>query len=347
MQRVARLVFSSLLLIGRAYWATGQEPAPATEPAPSTELAETPAPPPLRPDAPPQELLAQSVQFFRVGFSNKKSPFQIGWGIPDKGWGPVVRDVQAKALRDSGARWLWIHNPFGAIDGEIMQHTARVRLLELAKNGDRGASRVEKTFLPTMRRLLEGKYTEGRRVGVVCYFGNAATDSTLVPILEQGDMERWQELWELSNEPVRKLAHEFPGQVMLGADSIEELPADHPHFKLLKHLHENGLPVIGEPRFLASRPHLFDFGMIKVWRQDRGGFDRSNPDIYPTRVPLATNKQIRGPRFALFRDTRPNAIDSGRMTFGHLRNALRAGATPVLDMRGLILQMQSEAARKK
>jgi len=299
--------------------------------------AETGVPlPSIEADAPADQLLSHCIQFMRVGFSDKNSPFQIGWGIPRRGWEPAIKNVQAPVLQKTGARWLWLHNPFGAFDGEIMQMTARVRVQAMAKQGDRGAKRALDTFLPTMRKLLRGEYTAGRRVGVVCYLGNAEPDRLLKPLLEQGDLDRWQALWEQSLAPVRRLAAEFPGQVMLGADSIEELQAEHPHFQLLHHLHNNGLPVIGEPRFLASRPHLFEFGMVKRWRQDRGGFDRSNPDIYPTPAPLATNKQIQGPRFALYRDSRQSAIDSGKMSLAHIRSALRAGAHPVLDMRTLL-----------
>ena len=292
--------------------------------------------PSLDADVPNDELLSHAIHFMRVGFSDKNSPYQIGWRIPQQGWEQAIRGTHAPVLKATGGEWLWLHNPFGAFDGEVMQLSTRVRLQNLAKQGDRGAKRVLDTFLPTMRKLLEGDYTAGRRVGVVLYFGNAATDRLLKPLYKQGDLDAWRDLWQRSLAPVRLLAQEYPGQVMLGSDSIEELPADHPHYVYLDHLHNHGLPVIGEPRFLASRPHLFQFGMLKVWRQDGGGFDRTDPDRFPTKLPMATNAQIKGPRFALYRDSRQSAIDKGSMSLEHLRSALRAGAIPVLDLRTLL-----------
>ena len=309
-------------------------------------------PEPKTPQLTNREVLAKTIDYCLIGGSSPdKNVLKIGRARTSKGWEPYI-ESQTKLGRDSGARGLWLHNPWGH-DGEWpMRWDQRMLLLERIEQETDPETiaklkRVEETFLPAMQRYLRGEWSGGQKPHLWVYLGTALHNPSMEE-LEHHPLE-YKRRWQQSVLPVVALSKQFPGQVSLGMDRTFDTPEDHPHFAGAVELAELGIEIVSEPRPVRKHPHWHRFGFVNLMRE--GGWDRTDPLRFPdaNRLGKAPDSLIQGNMYGLIGGNYPDDL----LNLQACRNVIERGWTPVmylgkLDLAKLFAEdaQQARAASK-
>lgn len=258
-------------------WSCGQ--AVKGSPAPRGDAATQADPEPRAADALAHDLrpARRVVAWHPIG-SNSPDPAvrHVGWGLPKSSWPDYVRTLVRPQL-DAGVRRVMLHNPFGRT--ALNQPMAFDQYLEAR---DAGLPWLTDGFVEAWTPVIDGTYTGGEPVEVICYLGSLDTDTDMKALL--GDPAAWDARADASVAPA------LAAGMSVAVDSSNDYPADSAEFAYLQRLADAGTRVYIEPRPRANCPHLFGFPIVTT----RQHWFRSNPDRHPGAQHNAPNDLLTG-----------------------------------------------------
>ncbi len=236
---------------------------------------------PLSPEA-PQPNAERLIAWHPIGGSSPRAENRhVGWRIPQQGWNRYVRLHVQPQLR-LGVRRVLIHNPFGH-----EPITEPMAFDQYAEAQEAGLTGLTDGFTEAWKPVVDGAYTNGEAVEVICYLGSIDIDRDFVK-MRAGEPTGWSARWVqrvfTSIEPALSSGMSF------GFDSSSDLPADSAEFKLIELIDALGHRCYVESRPLADKPHLWRFNVISTHRH----WFRSDPDKHEGADHNARNRDLKG-----------------------------------------------------
>lgn len=222
------------------------------------------------------------ISWHPIGASSPKAENRhVGWGITTQGWESFVRFHVAPNLK-LGVRRVMIHNPFG--HEPLTEPMAFDQYVEAKEDGLLSLTRG---FVDAWKPVVEGFYTDGEPVEVICYVGSIDIDDDFKSIRE-GEPTGWSAAW--LRRAFDSIEPALASGMSIGFDSSSDLPEESAEFRFMQLLESLGHRCYVESRPLAAAPHLWDSPVISTRRH----WFRSDPDTYPGTKHNASNSDLTG-----------------------------------------------------
>ncbi|MEM1108502.1 MAG: hypothetical protein AAGH99_07410 [Planctomycetota bacterium] len=181
-----------------------------------------------------------------------------------------------------GVRRVMIHNPFG--HKPLSEPMAFDQYVE-AREG--GHTRITEGFVEAWKPVVDGFYTDGEPVEVICYVGSIDIDRDFLAIREN-EPTGWSADW--LRRAFESIEPALAAGMSIGFDSSSNLPEDSAEFRLIQLLDSLGHRCYIESRPLATVPHLWRFPVVSARRH----WFRSDPDRFPAANHNARNSDLMG-----------------------------------------------------
>lgn len=240
---------------------------------PIVDVSEPPAPRPMA-----ERLIA----WHPIGSSSPHATNRhVGWGIAGRGWEPFVRLRVVPQLK-LGIRRVMLHNPFG--HEPLSEPMAFDQFVEARESGH---TRITEGFVEAWKPVVEGFYTDGEPVEVICYVGSIDIDRDFLAIRE-GEPTGWSAAW--MRRALDSIEPALAAGMSVGFDSSSDLPEDSAEFRLIQLIESLGHRCYIESRPIAVAPHLWRFPVVSTRRH----WFRSDPDVHEGTEHNARNSDLTG-----------------------------------------------------
>lgn len=184
------------------------------------------------------------IQWFNIGFSaNDPANRMVGRGLPRSSWETFVR-LSVKPVSRRGVRRFELHNPFGALNGEVMQ------LDQFLHAKDARLDFLTEGFVEAWKPITDSG------IEVIGYVGCGTQD----PDFDDLAPAAWQARALASVQPL------LDAGMSIGLDAAVNEPAESQTFEFASRLRQMGTRVYVEAKPTRFTPHWFDFDVIAVDR---------------------------------------------------------------------------------
>lgn len=171
----------------------------------------------------------------------------IGRRLPRSSWATFVR-LTVKPQIERGIRRIQLHNPFGALAGEVMQ------LDQFLHAQDAGLRFITEGFVEAWQPVTEAG------VEVIGYVGCGKLDPDFDVFLESGDFGAWQSRAMASLKPL------IDAGMSIGLDASASTAETSQTFALAESLRAQGVRVYVEAKPDRFNPHWFSYDVIALDR---------------------------------------------------------------------------------
>lgn len=168
-----------------------------------------------------------------------------GLRIYDQGWAGYIRGVLDPQLK-LGVRRFVLHNPFGAVAGEVMQ------LDQLLQARAAGLAWLERDFVSAWKAEIQKHADAGDPIEVIAYFGTPRASENFVKLDQAGDRAAWlKRAWD-SVQPA------VDAGMSVALDMATGTTRDHPNYEFVQQLKARGVRVYLEGIPPKQSPWLND-----------------------------------------------------------------------------------------
>ncbi|MCC6680119.1 MAG: hypothetical protein IT445_04365 [Phycisphaeraceae bacterium] len=176
---------------------------------------------------------------------------QVGLRLKERGWKKFVQQEILPDL-DWGVRRIAIHNPFGATVPVVMQFDQYLEAKE------EGVTWLTDEFVEAWKSVVEGQYTHGEPVEVICYFGSMYLDEGMDALYQSGRLDEWYERAWGSVQPA------LDSGMSIALDAAPLASSEHPAWTFALMLRDRGCHIYVEAMPYADRPHWSQFEALML-----------------------------------------------------------------------------------
>jgi hypothetical protein len=149
---------------------------------------------------------------------------------------------------------------------------------------------LTEAFVEAWKPVVDGKWSDGEPVQVICYLGRLDEFSRFGEFLDKNDEAGYQaRAWASVELPLA-------AGMAIAIDSSSILPEDHPGYRFIKDLRNTGVQVYLESRPDADKPHLHNWPIISV----ESYWERSDPTLHADSIGMKRDAQSHGEVIQLF-----------------------------------------------
>ena len=243
------------------------------------------------PATPPHgdELAQRLIAWHRIGDTSPKPQDRfVGYGVTRRGWRYYVA-AYVRPQVEAGVRRILLHNPWGRSPGD-----GPMAFDQFPEAVEAGQQLLTTEFVEAWRPIIDGQYSGGVPVEVICYLGSIDTDHELAALAvadDGGPGTAWLDRVVASIRPA------LDARMSIAIDSAGDLAPDAPENAVLQLLETLGRKVYIEPRPDAGSPQLFHLPIITT----REHWSRSDPERHDSASHKAPNRLLTGETILLIR----------------------------------------------